>query len=55
MVQAFLQETNFTVSEDSQAGIPVVCVALQGMIERDVVINLFTEDDTATGNCKLSL
>lgn len=26
-----------------------VCVLLEGLIERDVAINLFTNDDSATG------
>jgi len=42
-----LDEASYNVSEED--GFVSGCVVLKGFIERNVVVNLFTEDDTATG------
>ena len=48
VARAFLDQDSYTVSE--KVGVVEGCVVLDGFIEREVVINLFTVDGTARGN-----
>ena len=47
MVAAFLDKNEYTVSE--VVGTLEVCVVLGGFIDREVALNLSTEDGTAKG------
>jgi len=47
VVQISLDEASYDVAEGD--GFISGCMVLEGLIERNVTINLFTEDDTATG------
>ena len=50
VVRGFLDQDSYTVREE--VGVVEVCVVLDGFIEREVVISLFTVDGTAIGNRK---
>ena len=47
VVMALIEEASYSVNETTQT--VEVCVVLEGRIERDVILDLFTEDDSATG------
>lgn len=47
VAQASLEQTSYSVSEED--GTVNVCVRLVGSIERQVEVNLFAADGTATG------
>ena len=42
---AFIEEANYVISESEQS--VEVCVELKGRTDREVIIELFTEDNTA--------
>ena len=48
VVNASMNELSYIVNEDD--GFVEACVVLEGLIQREVVIQLFTLDDTAIGN-----
>ena len=48
VVTASVNELSYIVNEDD--GFIEACVVLDGLIQREVVIQLFTLDDTAIGN-----
>ena len=48
VVNASVNKLGYIVNEDD--GFIAACVVLDGLIQREVVIQLFTLDDTAIGN-----
>ena len=53
MVNASLSEARYVVSEDSR--LIEVCVVLDGLIQRELMVELFTMDSSAIGRCLLLL